>query len=74
MTQCCNDNGNCDQGRNCPIRKQRIKEVNDAYANGFKDAMLDDPMGEAFATFRELITLLIAMATIGLIAYVMWGK
>ena len=28
---CCNANGVCDQGKDCPVRKQRIKEINDAY-------------------------------------------
>ena len=27
---CCNANGNCDQGRDCPIRKQRTKEAKEA--------------------------------------------
>ena len=34
MTQCCNDFGNCTQGRDCPIRKQRMKEADDAYIQG----------------------------------------
>ena len=28
---CCNDYGNCDQGRDCPVRKQRMEATNQAY-------------------------------------------
>jgi hypothetical protein len=27
MTNCCDDYGNCNQGRDCPIRKERIERV-----------------------------------------------
>ena len=27
MTNCCDDFGNCNQGRECPVRKERIEQV-----------------------------------------------
>ena len=69
---CCNANGVCDQGKDCPVRKQRIKEVNDAYANGYNDGQLDDPMGEAFATFAQLITWLFVVGVAGVLAFSWW--
>lgn len=53
---CCDANGNCNQGRDCPVRKQRITEVNDAYANGLKDSQIDDPYEDIAYTFKGLIT------------------
>jgi hypothetical protein len=76
MTTCLNGkcNGDCDQGRNCPVRQQRIKEINDAYANGFKDAQLNDPYTDTIGTFKELIAVIILAASVWLLFYVIWGK
>ena len=76
MTTCLNGkcNGDCDQGRNCPVRKQRIKEINDAYTNGYNDASLDDPYEDVFGTFRALITVIILAASVWLLFYVIWWK
>lgn len=68
---CCDGNGNCNQGRDCPVRKQRIKETNDAYINGKPDP---DPYRETLGSFKELITVIVVAASIGLLAFVMWGK
>lgn len=68
---CCDANGDCNQGRNCPVRQQRIKEVNDAYINNKRDP---DPYHETLGSFKELITVIIVAASIGLLAYVVWGK
>jgi len=70
---CCNANGVCDQGKDCPIRKQRIKEVNDAYANGYNDAKLDDPYEDLFGTFRALVVVLAFCIAMTLLFF-MWGK
>lgn len=32
MTNCCDDYGNCRQGRDCPVRKERIERVREAKA------------------------------------------
>ena len=71
---CCNANGVCDQGKDCPIRKQRIKEVNDAYTHGYNDARLDDPYEDVFGTFRALIIVLAVCIAVTLLFYFMWGK
>ena len=68
---CCDANGDCNQGRNCPIRKQRIKEVNDAYINRKPDP---DPYHETLGSFKELITVIVVATAVGLLAYVVWGK
>ena len=61
----------CEQGRDCPVRKQRIKEVNDAYINGKPDP---DPYHETLGSFKELITVIVVATAVGLLAFVMWGK
>jgi len=68
---CC-DYGKCTNGPDCPVRKQRIKEVNDAYSNGYSDAQLDDPMGEAFATFAQLTVWLFIIGVAGALAFAWW--
>ncbi len=70
---CCNANGNCDQGRDCPIRKQRTKEANDAYinrSNGLEPDVLDD----IAASIKGLIALIVVVVTITLLAFAIWGK
>jgi len=76
MTTCLNGkcNGDCDQGRNCPVRQQRIKEINDAYTNGYNDAKLDDPYTDTLGSFSELVTVIILAASVWLLFYVIWWK
>ena len=69
MTCCCTYK--CEQGRDCPVRQQRIKEVNDAYINGKPDP---DPYHETLGSFKELITVIVVATAVGLLAYVFWGK
>ena len=71
---CCNANGDCTQGRDCPVRKQRIKDVNDAYANGYKDAQIDDPIDDLAHTFKGLITLLTVVLGLWITYLIIWGK
>lgn len=71
---CCNANGDCTQGKDCPVRKQRIKEINDAYANGFKDSQLNDPIDDIAYTFKGLITLLMVVLCVWGAYLIIWGK
>jgi hypothetical protein len=76
MTTCLNGkcNGDCDQGRNCPVRQQRIKEINAAYTNGYNDARLDDPYRETLGSFKELVAVIILAASMWLVYFFIWGK
>lgn len=69
---CCNANGQCNQGKDCPVRKQRIKEVNDAYANGYKDAYLDDPYEDLAATLKGLIAGLVVIVGVAMVVMAWW--
>jgi hypothetical protein len=69
---CC-DYGTCTQGRDCPIRKQRAKEANDAYINqnnGLEPDLLDD----VAASIKGLIAVIVVVVTITLLAFGIWGK
>jgi hypothetical protein len=70
---CC-DYGKCTNGPDCPVRKQRIKEINDAYTNGYNDASLDDPYTDTLGTFRALVIVLAVCIAVTLLSYVLWGK
>ena len=71
---CCNANGVCDQGKDCPVRKQRLKEINDAYANGYNDAQLGDPIDDLADTFKALLTMLTAVLGVWIVCLIIWGK
>ena len=74
---CCNENGNCTQGRDCPVRKQRAQEANDAYMSGHKkpDKPYEDIAVTFVAeTFKTLIAIIALVAGIALLALVIWGK
>jgi len=62
----------CEQGRDCPVRQQRIKEVNDAYTNGYNDASLDDPYTDTLGTFKALVIVLAFCIAVTLMSYVFW--
>ena len=71
---CCNDYGNCDQGRDCPIRKQRIKQTDDAYINRGSWGKVADPYDDITETFRALIAVIAVTAAVTLFAFLVWGK
>jgi len=73
MTQCCNDFGNCTQGRDCPIRKQRAQETNDAYVKGFLMGQ-ENPLDDITDTFKALILVIAVIGAFTLLAYLIWGK
>ena len=70
---CC-DYGKCTNGPDCQVRKQRLKEINDAYANGFKDAQLNDPIDDLADTFKALLTMLTAVLGVWIVCLIFWGK
>ena len=70
---CCNDYGNCDQGRDCPIRKQRAKEVNYAYVKGYIMGQ-EDPLDDIAQTFKALIVFIAVIGAFTLLAFLIWGK
>lgn len=74
MTNCCNAYGECTQGRDCPIRKQNIKEVNDAYIERGSWGQVTDPYDDIADTFKALIAVLAVTATVTLLAFLVWGK
>ena len=68
---CCNAHGVCEQGRDCPIRKQRAKETNEAYINrGLEPSPYEDVAG----TFKVLLVLIGVTAAFTLLAFLIWGK
>jgi hypothetical protein len=71
MNTCC-DYGKCTNGPDCPVRKQRTKEANDAYmnrSNGLEPDLLDD----IAASIKGLIAVIVVVVTITLIAFSLWG-
>ena len=70
---CC-EYGKCTNGPDCPVRKQRLKEINDAYANGFKDAQLNDPIDELADTFKALLTMMTLVLGVWIVCLIIWGK
>ena len=70
---CC-DYGKCTNGPDCPVRKQRIKEINDAYVNGYNDAHLGDPIDDLVDTFKALLTIVTAVLGVWIAFLLIWGK
>jgi hypothetical protein len=73
MNTCC-DYGKCTNGPDCPVRKQRLKEINDAYCNGYKDAQLNDPMDDLADTFKALLTMVTVVLGVWIVCLIIWGK
>ena len=70
---CCDANGDCNQGRDCPVRKQRIKETNEAYVKGYIMGQ-EDPLDDLADTFKGLLTVM-AVVLCGWVAFLLiWGK
>ena len=64
----------CTQGRDCPVRKQRAKEANDAYINKGSWGKVDDPYSDVSETFKALIAVIAVTAAVTLISFFIWGK
>jgi hypothetical protein len=63
----------CEQGRDCPVRKQRIEAVNKAFIERGRVADRD-PYVETIGTFKALIAVIAVTATVTLLAFFIWGK
>jgi len=70
---CCNSHGECTQGRDCPIRKQRMKEADDAYIQGGWGKVAD-PYNDVTETFKALIAVIAVTGAMTLLAFLVWGK
>lgn len=70
---CC-EYGKCTNGPDCPVRQKRLKEINDAYANGFKDAQLNDPLDDMAETFKALLAMMTLVLGVWIVCLVIWGK
>jgi|LakMenEpi03Aug12_release.lakeMendotaPanAssembly.Ray.scaffolds.fasta_scaffold49096_13 hypothetical protein len=70
---CCNDIGTCTQGKDCPVRKQRMKETDDAYMSGGWGKVAD-PYDDVADTFKALILVIAVTAAVTLLAFLFWGK
>ena len=66
---CCNANGVCDQGKDCPVRKQRIEAVNKAYV---ERGMVTDPnpYEDVFGTFKALVVVLAVCIAVTLVFFI----
>jgi hypothetical protein len=73
MIQCCNDYGKCDLGKDCPARKQRAKETDEAYMSGGWGKVAD-PYNDITDTFKALILVIAVTAALTLLAFFIWGK
>ena len=72
---CCNEyEGTCTQGRDCPIRKQRIKQTDDAYMNRGNWGTVADPYEDVTSTFKALIAVIAVTGAVTLLAFLVWGK
>ena len=70
---CCNANGECTQGRDCPIRKQRAKETNDAYIERGRWGSVSDPYDDVTQTFKALLAVIAVVSIAGLVFWA-WVK
>jgi hypothetical protein len=68
MTDCCEYK--CTQGRDCPVRKQRIEATNQAYINRVDT----DPYIDTISTFKALIAVIAVTGAVTLLAFLIWGK
>ena len=71
MTDCCEYK--CTQGRDCPVRKQRIEATNKAYIE--RNRVADtDPYLETVGSIKELFFVIFVTATLTVLAFIFWGK
>ena len=62
----------CTQGRDCPVRKQRMEATNQAYIE--RGRVDTDPYAETLGSVKELIAFIAVTAVVTLLAFFIWGK
>ena len=62
----------CEQGRDCPVRKQSIEAVNKAYIERYR-VTDPNPYEDVFGTFKALVIVLGVCIAVTLIFFI-WGK
>jgi len=72
MNTCC-DYGKCNQGRDCPIRKQRMEATNKAYAEHGR-VVDTDPYEDTLGTVKALVAVIVVTGAVTLISFFIWGK
>jgi len=70
MSDCCEYK--CTQGRDCPVRKQRMEATNQAYIE--RGRVDTDPYAETLGSVKELIAFIAVTAALTLFTYWYWGK
>jgi len=63
----------CTQGRDCPVRKQRIEATNQAFIERGRVAETD-PYIDTIGSVKGLIALMFVVAGLTMIAFAFWGK
>ena len=63
----------CTQGRDCPVRKQRMEAINQAY---IERGRVDDtdPYLDTLGSVKELFFVIFVTAALTLLAFLIWGK
>ena len=62
----------CEQGRDCPVRKQRIDAANQAYIE--RSRVDTDPYAETVGSVKGLIAFITVTAALTLFTFWYWGK
>ena len=62
----------CTQGRDCPVRKQRMEATNQAYIE--RNRVDTDPYVETIGSVKELFFVIFVTAALTLLAFIIWGK
>jgi hypothetical protein len=62
----------CEQGRDCPIRKQRMEATNQAYIERVR--VDTDPYAETVGSVKGLIAFICVTAALTLFTFWYWGK
>lgn len=57
MTNCCDDYGNCRQGRDCPVRVERMSNIRDKHKDPIRASCIQN------------ITIILIVLLVGLVAF-----